>query len=68
MAKIRYRSGGEENVGGIVVRTAAMGVGHGGCYHSQTGESIFAGQAGLKVVIPRDPITAKGLFLASVED
>ncbi|KAK0503589.1 pyruvate dehydrogenase [Armillaria luteobubalina] len=35
-AKIRYRSGGSYNVGGLTVRAPTMAVGHGGLYHSQS--------------------------------
>lgn len=45
-----------------------MGVGHGALYHSQSVEQFFMPAAGLKVVIPRSPIQAKGLLLASIRD
>ena len=45
-----------------------MAVGHGGHYHSQSPEAYFAHTPGLKVVIPRSPIQAKGLLLASIRD
>ncbi|KAF7363809.1 Pyruvate dehydrogenase [Mycena sanguinolenta] len=67
-AKIRYRSGGRFNVGGLTVRTPTMSVGHGGLYHSQSPEGFFMGASGLKVVIPRSPIQAKGLLLSSIRD
>ncbi|KAJ7685519.1 thiamine diphosphate-binding protein [Mycena polygramma] len=67
-AKIRYRSGGQFNVGGLTIRTPTMSVGHGGLYHSQSPEGFFMGAAGLKVVIPRSPIQAKGLLLAAIRD
>ncbi|VDC06670.1 unnamed protein product [Peniophora sp. CBMAI 1063] len=67
-AKYRYRSGGQFNAGGLTVRTPTMSVGHGGLYHSQSPEGYFMGAAGLKVVIPRSPIQAKGLLLASIRD
>ncbi|KAG8901567.1 hypothetical protein FRC01_009809 [Tulasnella sp. 417] len=67
-AKIRYRSGGQFNVGKLTVRTPSMSVGHGGLYHSQSPEGYFIGAAGLKVVVPRGPIQAKGLLLASIND
>ncbi|KZT39257.1 Thiamin diphosphate-binding protein [Sistotremastrum suecicum HHB10207 ss-3] len=67
-AKLRYRSGGQYNVGGLTIRTPTMAVGHGGLYHSQSPEGFFLGAAGLKIVIPRSPIQAKGLLLASIRD
>ncbi|KAI0316585.1 pyruvate dehydrogenase [Amylostereum chailletii] len=67
-AKYRYRSGGQFNVGGLTVRTPTMSVGHGGLYHSQSPEGFFMGASGLKIVIPRSPIQAKGLLLASIRD
>ncbi|KAF9036647.1 pyruvate dehydrogenase [Panaeolus papilionaceus] len=67
-AKIRYRSGGTYNVGGLTVRTPTMSVGHGGLYHSQSPEGFFMGATGLKIVIPRSPIQAKGLLLSSIRD
>ncbi|KAK7015163.1 2-oxoisovalerate dehydrogenase subunit beta 2, mitochondrial [Paramarasmius palmivorus] len=67
-AKFRYRSGGIYNCGGLTVRTPTMSVGHGGLYHSQSPEGFFMGASGLKVVIPRSPIQAKGLLLGSIRD
>ncbi|CAE6501397.1 unnamed protein product [Rhizoctonia solani] len=67
-AKFRYRSGGRYNVGGLTIRTPSMSVGHGGLYHSQSPEGFFMGAAGLKVVIPRSPIQAKGLLLSAIRD
>jgi len=67
-AKFRYRSGGEFDVGGLTIRAPAQAVGHGGHYHSQSPEAYFAHTPGLKVVYPRDAITAKGLLLACIRD
>ena len=67
-AKFRYRSGGEFDVGGLTIRAPANAVGHGGHYHSQSPEAYFAHTPGLKVVYPRDAVTAKGLLLASIRD
>eukprot|EP01091_Cochliopodium_minus_P013478 TRINITY_DN4355_c0_g1_i1.p1 TRINITY_DN4355_c0_g1~~TRINITY_DN4355_c0_g1_i1.p1 ORF type:complete len:368 (+),score=100.32 TRINITY_DN4355_c0_g1_i1:68-1171(+) len=67
-AKYRYRSGNQFNVGGLTFRTPYGAVGHGGHYHSQSPEAYFAHTPGLKVVIPSDPINAKGLLLASIRD
>ncbi|XP_073943354.1 branched chain keto acid dehydrogenase E1 subunit beta [Choristoneura fumiferana] len=67
-AKCRYRSGGQFDAGGLTVRTPCSAVGHGGLYHSQSPEAFFAHAAGLKVVVPRGPITAKGLLLACIRE
>lgn len=67
-AKYRYRSGGEFDCGSLTVRAPYGAVGHGGHYHSQSPEAYFAHTPGLKVVVPRSPIQAKGLLLASARD
>lgn len=67
-AKYRYRSGGLFDVGGLTIRSPCGAVGHGAHYHSQSPEAYFAHTPGLKVVIPRSPIQAKGLLLASIRD
>ncbi|KAJ2692706.1 hypothetical protein H4218_006292 [Coemansia sp. IMI 209128] len=67
-AKYRYRSGNEFNVGGLTIRAPCAAVGHGGHYHSQSPEAFFAHVPGLKVVVPRSPIQAKGLLLAAIRD
>lgn len=67
-AKVRYRTGGQFNAGGLTIRAACSAVGHGGLYHSQSVESYFAHCPGLKVVMPSTPSEAKGLLLASFEE
>ena len=67
MAKFRYRSGGEYPCP-VTIRTPFGGGIRGGHYHSQSPEAYFAHTAGLKVVVPSDPYTTKGLLLASIED
>ncbi|KFM67493.1 2-oxoisovalerate dehydrogenase subunit beta, mitochondrial, partial [Stegodyphus mimosarum] len=67
-AKLRYRSGNEFNCGGLTVRAPYGAVGHGALYHSQSPESFFAHIPGLKVVIPRGPLKAKGLLLSCIRD
>ncbi|OXH00747.1 2-oxoisovalerate dehydrogenase E1 component, beta subunit [Cryptococcus neoformans A1-35-8] len=69
-AKQRYASGGAYPPpgGSLTVRAPIGSVGHGGLYHSQSPEGFFLGAAGLKVVIPRSPIQAKGLLLAAIRD
>lgn len=66
-AKMRYRSGAYD-VGGLTIRMPCGSVGHGALYHSQSGEAFFAHSPGLKVVMPRSPLQAKGLLLASIRD
>ena len=65
-AKYRYRSGNQFNCGGLTFRAPYGAVGHGGHYHSQSPEAYFAHTPGLKIVVPRDPVQAKGLLLASI--
>jgi len=66
VAKFRYRSGGQWNVGGLTVRAPCGAVGHGGHYHSQSPEGYLAHTPGLVVVVPRGPRVAKGLLLRSI--
>lgn len=67
-AKYRYRSGGQFECGKLTFRATWGAVGHGALYHSQSPEAYFAHTPGLKVVVPRDPVQAKGLLLASIRD
>jgi len=67
LAKYRYRSGGEYSAK-IVIRTPVGGGIRGGHYHSQHPEAQFIHVAGLKVVCPSNPLDAKGLLLASIDD
>ncbi|CAI5703244.1 unnamed protein product [Peronospora effusa] len=67
-AKFRYRSGNEFDCGKLTFRAPYGAVGHGGHYHSQSPEAYFAHTPGLKVVMPRNSVTAKGLLLASIRD
>ena len=67
-AKYRYRSGNQFDCGSLTVRSPYGAVGHGALYHSQSPEAYFAHTAGLKVVIPRGPIQAKGLLLSCIRD
>lgn len=66
-AKFRYRDGAlGRNVGGMTVRMPCGGVGHGALYHSQSPESLFTHIPGLRVIMPRSPLQAKGLLLAAI--
>uniref|UniRef100_A0A7S1M1F2 3-methyl-2-oxobutanoate dehydrogenase (2-methylpropanoyl-transferring) n=1 Tax=Neobodo designis TaxID=312471 RepID=A0A7S1M1F2_NEODS len=67
-AKLRYRTGGQFDCGGLVFRSPCSAVGHGGLYHSQSVEGYFAHTPGVKVVMPSTPTEAKGLLLAAIED
>ncbi|XP_068021269.1 2-oxoisovalerate dehydrogenase subunit beta, mitochondrial [Melanerpes formicivorus] len=67
-AKYRYRSGDLFNCGNLTIRAPWGCVGHGALYHSQSPEAFFAHCPGIKVVIPRSPVQAKGLLLSCIED
>lgn len=67
-AKLRYRTGGQFDCGGLVFRSPCSAVGHGGLYHSQSVEGYFAHCPGIKVVMPSTPTEAKGLLLAAIAD
>lgn len=67
-AKYRYRSGNEFNCGKLTIRATWGAVGHGALYHSQSPEAYFSHTPGLKVVVPRGPIQAKGLLLSCIDD
>jgi len=67
LAKMRFRSGGEYSCP-LVIRTPYGGGIKGGLYHSQSPEAYFCHTAGLKVVIPSNPVDAKGLLLAAIDD
>ena len=64
-AKMRYRSNNDWNCP-ITIRAPFGGGVHGGLYHSQSIESIFASTPVLTVVIPSSPYDAKGLLLSSI--
>lgn len=66
-AKMRYRSGGAFSCP-LVIRTPYGGGVRGGLYHSQSVESVFANQPGLKIVAPSTPFDVKGLLKAAIRD
>lgn len=66
-AKIRYRSNGDFSCP-IVIRAPFGGGIHGGLYHSQSVEALFAHIPGLKVAIPSNPRDAKGLLISAIRD
>lgn len=67
-SKFRYRSGSLFDCGRLTIRAPCGAVGHGALYHSQSPEAIFAHVPGLKVVVPRGAIQAKGLLLSCIRD
>ncbi|MBR2757499.1 MAG: alpha-ketoacid dehydrogenase subunit beta, partial [Exiguobacterium sp.] len=64
-AKIRYRSNNDWTCP-MVIRAPFGGGIHGALYHSQSVEAMFSSTPGLKVVIPSDPVDAKGLLKAAI--
>ncbi|GEK33970.1 alpha-ketoacid dehydrogenase subunit beta [Kurthia sibirica] len=66
-AKMRYRSNNDWSCP-LVIRAPFGGGVHGGLYHSQSVEALFANQPGLKIVIPSNPADAKGLLKAAIRD
>jgi pyruvate dehydrogenase E1 component subunit beta len=65
LAKYRYRSGGQYQAP-VVIRTPCGGGIRGGHYHSQSPEAYFIHTPGLKVVMPSNPVDAKGLLIACI--
>jgi 2-oxoisovalerate dehydrogenase E1 component len=65
LAKIHYRWG--QNADVVVRMPTGAGVGA-GPFHSQSNEAWFFHTPGLKVVYPSNPIDAKGLLNAAIED
>jgi 2-oxoisovalerate dehydrogenase E1 component beta subunit len=66
-ARLRYRSNGQFTCP-IVVRMPTGGGIFGGQTHSQSPEALFTHVSGLKVVVPSNPLDAKGLLIAAIED
>ncbi|MEX0938923.1 MAG: alpha-ketoacid dehydrogenase subunit beta [Pirellulales bacterium] len=66
LAKLRYRSGGEW-FAPLTVRAPCGGGIRGALYHSQSPEAYFTHTAGLTVVMPSNPVDAKGLLISSIE-
>lgn len=64
-ARMRYRTAGDWTAP-IVFRTPYGGGVHGGFYHSQTTDKVFAGQPGLRIVTPSTVYDAKGLLKAAI--
>ena len=66
-ARLRYRSNGQFTCP-LVVRMPTGGGIFGGQTHSQSPEALFTHVSGLKVVVPSNPLDAKGLLIAAIED
>jgi 2-oxoisovalerate dehydrogenase E1 component beta subunit len=66
-ARLRYRSNSEFTCP-IVIRMPTGGGIFGGQTHSQSPEALFTHVSGLKVVVPSNPVDAKGLLIAAIED
>ncbi|MCB9187976.1 MAG: dehydrogenase [Flavobacteriales bacterium] len=65
LAKLHYRW--NENADVVIRMPTGAGVGA-GPFHSQSNEAWFFHTPGLKIVYPSNPIEAKGLLLAAIED
>jgi 2-oxoisovalerate dehydrogenase E1 component len=65
LAKVHYRWGQHADV--VIRMPTGAGVGA-GPFHSQSNEAWFFHTPGLKIVYPSNPLDAKGLLLASIED
>ena len=66
-AKMHYMFGGKIRLP-LTIMTA-IGAGHASAaQHSETNYSVFTHYPGLKCVVPSDPYTAKGLFIAAIRD
>ena len=66
-ARLRSRSAGELTAP-MVVRMPVGGGIRGGQTHSQSPEALFTHVAGIKTVLPSNPVDAKGLLIAAIED
>ena len=66
-AKMHYMFGGKVTVPLTIMTNIGAGV-NSAAQHSETLYSIFAHFPGLKCVVPSDPYTCKGLYVAAVRD
>ena len=67
MAKISYMSGGQKNVPMVIRSTIGMGRAT-AAQHSQNLSAVISHFPGVKVVIPSDAYTAKGLLKSAIRD
>ena len=66
-AKLRFMMGGTPSVPLVIRMTSGGGV-RLGAQHSQSLEALFAHIPGLVVVMPSNPVDAKGLLAAAIQD
>ena len=66
-AKIPYMSAGKHKVPLTIVTYVSTKAGEGG-QHNQSLQALFAHIPGLKIVMPANPIDAKGLLLSAIHD
>jgi 2-oxoisovalerate dehydrogenase E1 component beta subunit len=66
-ARLRYRSAGDFTAP-LVIRMPTGGGIYGGQTHSQSPEALFTHVCGLKTVVVSNPVDAKGLLIAAIED
>ena len=66
-AKMHYMFGGKVKVP-LTIMTAIGAGTNSAAQHSETVYSVFAHYPGLKCVVPSDPYSAKGLYIAAVRD
>ena len=66
-AKIHYMFGGKVSVPITIMTNIGAGV-NSAAQHSESLYSLFAHFPGLKCVVPSDPYTAKGLYIAALRD
>ncbi|HDP98514.1 MAG TPA: alpha-ketoacid dehydrogenase subunit beta [bacterium] len=67
VARMRHRSQGKYNMQMVVRMPYGAGV-RALEHHSESTEALFAHTSGLKVVIPSNPVDAKGLLISAIED
>lgn len=67
-AKLRYMSGGRTSVPLTIRSVNAGNVGRFGSQHSQSLETWLTHMPGIKVVVPSNPVDAKGLLLSCIDD
>ena len=67
LSRMRYRSGGKFNAP-VTIRSPFGGGVHTPELHADSLEGLMAQTPGLKVVIPSNPVDAKGLLISAIRD